>query len=102
MSGLPRTAQTIAHTVRALLAATAAGAVRNTYPNGPGTRPVPVALTPDERAAAEIRLADALQEWGDVDPAGRTLWETAFLQDADANPETYATRHHRAATAPAH
>lgn len=30
------------------------------------------------------------------------MWETAFLQDAEANPEAYATRHHRAVPAPAH
>ncbi|MFJ5817330.1 hypothetical protein ACIQGT_26050 [Streptomyces sp. NPDC093108] len=100
MSRLPRrTSQTIARTVQDLLAATSADAVRNTYPNGPGTRPVPVALTPTERDVADSQLADALLEWGDVDPAGRTAWEKAFLQDPEANPEVYVSRCHR--TAPA-
>lgn len=96
-----RTSQTIARTVQDLLAATSAGAVRNTYPNGPGTRPVPVALTPTERADADSQLADALEEWGDIDPAGRTAWETAFLQDPEANPDAYVSRCHRTAS-PAH
>ncbi|MGW6202113.1 hypothetical protein ACWF9B_00435 [Streptomyces sp. NPDC055089] len=101
MPCLPRTAQTIARTVQDLLAATSAGSVRNTYPNGPGTRPVSVALTATDRAVADSQLADTLQEWGDVDPEGRTAWETARLQDPKANPEAYASRCHRT-PAPAH
>ncbi|KUL68738.1 MULTISPECIES: hypothetical protein [unclassified Streptomyces] len=53
---------------------------------------MPVELTPTERAAATSQLADALEEWGDVDPAGRRAWETAFLQDPEADPQTYAGR----------
>ncbi|MCX4681383.1 hypothetical protein OG413_40005 [Streptomyces sp. NBC_01433] len=95
MSSLPRTPQTIARTVQDLLHAISAGSVRNTYPKGAGTKPVPVELTPAERAVAASQLADVLQEWGDVDPEGRNAWETAFLQDAEADPETYAGRHGR-------
>ncbi|MFI9018725.1 hypothetical protein ACIGZI_32295 [Streptomyces griseus] len=93
MSRLPHPAQTIARTVQDLLTTTSAGPIRNTYPNSPATRPLPVAPTPDERATAHNQLADALQEWGDIDPDGRTAWEKAFLQDAEARPEAFAARY---------
>ncbi|MFC9342874.1 hypothetical protein ACFT0G_06115 [Streptomyces sp. NPDC057020] len=92
MTSIRRTPQTIARSVRDLLYATTPGAVYNTYPHGPGTRPVPVENTARERAVAASLLADTLIEWGDVDPEGRAAWEAAFLDDADANPEAFARR----------
>lgn len=92
MTTVRRTPATIARSVRDLLYAVTPGAVYNTYPGGAGTRPVPVQNTAAERAVAASLLADALEEWGDVDPDGRAAWEAAFQDDADANPETYARR----------
>lgn len=92
MSTIRRTPQTIARSVRDLLYASTPGAVYNTYPNGPGTRPVPVENTPAERAVAASLLADTLAEWADADPNGYAAWERAFQDDANANPETFARR----------
>ncbi|MFF8506743.1 hypothetical protein ACF064_01520 [Streptomyces sp. NPDC015492] len=92
MTTIRRTPQTIARSVRDLLYASTPGAVYNTYPNGPGTRPVPVENTAAERAVAASLLADALIEWGEADPQGYAAWEAAFQDDADANPEQYARR----------
>lgn len=74
-----RTSQAIAMSLRGALYLASKGAMENTYPNGPGTRPV-LAPVPEDvrRKYAGIRKA-LLTEWRTVDIEGWRLWRNALV-----------------------
>ncbi|MFZ3497176.1 hypothetical protein ACODT5_28800 [Streptomyces sp. 5.8] len=87
---LQPTSLAIAMNLRWRLANSRPGAVRNTYPNGSGTCPVPVELTPEEQAA-NWREADRwLSRWFVHDRDGYEAFLAACaVPGSDPDPCAY-------------
>lgn len=85
---MSRTSQTIAMNLRFHLYVSTPGAVHNTYPDGPGRRPVPVPYTRQELDVNAVGRDRALTEWSVADPDGFTSWSDAMgaVQDGDDSP----------------
>jgi hypothetical protein len=64
-------------TLRWLLYVSESGAKYNTYPNGPGSTPVLVAYTEQERAEWAQERDRVLKEWESTDPDGFHSWKVA-------------------------